>query len=62
MRRYFLLTIAIVAAGLAGCAAGQSQQRVQFFKAYGPRQLEQGYPSLQIITVSQNDDKPPSRK
>ena len=62
MRRYLPLTIGIIAsAWLAGCA-GQSEQHVQFFKPYGPRQVEQGYPGVQIITVSQNEGTPPSKK
>ena len=62
MRIYVQLTIAIIAAAtLAGCA-GQSEQRVQFFKAYGPRQVEQAYPGVQFITVSQKDETPMWRK
>ena len=60
MRRRFLITI-IASAGLAGCA-GQSAHHVQFFKAYGPRQVEQRYQDVQIITVSQNDETSLSRK
>lgn len=56
MNRYLLAMLAVTAAaGLAGCA-GQSD--VQFFKAYGPGQVEQRYMGLNVIAVSQTDRTP----
>ncbi len=58
MNRYLLAMIAVIAAaGLAGCA-GNSEQHVQFFKAYGPGQVEQRYLGMNIIAVSQTDRAP----
>lgn len=55
MNRYLLAMIVVIAAaGLAGCA-GHSEQHVQFFKAYGPGQVEQRYLGMHIIAVSQTD-------
>jgi hypothetical protein len=51
----------ISAAGLAGCA-GQSDQLIQFFKPYGPGQVEQRYVGMHIFTVSQTDQTPPVQK
>ncbi len=59
---YLLAMIAVIAAaGLTGCA-GQSAQHVQFFKAYGPGQVEQRYMGMNIIAVSRTDQAPPSSK
>ena len=55
MNRYLLAMIAV--AGLAGCA-GHSEQHVQFFKAYGPGQVEQRYLGMNIMSVSQTDRAP----
>jgi len=58
MNRYLPVMIALIAAaGLAGCA-GQSEQHVQFFKAYGAGQVEPRYLGLNIIAVSQTDQMP----
>ena len=55
MNRYLVPMIAaIAAAGLAGCA-GTSEHHVQFFKAYGPGQVEQRYLGLHLVTVSQTE-------
>ena len=59
-RRYLSpMIVMIVAAGLAGCAS-QSEQHIQFFKAYGPGQVEARYLGMHILTVSQTDQMPPS--
>jgi hypothetical protein len=55
------MIVLTVAAGLAGCA-GQSEQHVQFLKAYGPGQVEPRYLGMHIITVSQTDETPPASK
>lgn len=55
MNRYLVpMVAAIAAAALAGCA-GTSEQQVQFFKAYGPGQVEQRYLGLHLFTVSQTE-------
>ena len=62
MRKYLLAMIAVIsAAGLAGCA-GQSDQLIQFFKPYGPGQVEQRYVGMHIFTVSETDQTPPVQK
>ena len=62
MKKYLLPIIAVIsAAALAGCA-GQADQHIQFFKAYGPGQVEQRYVGMHIITVSQTDQTPPVPK
>ncbi|MGH7409604.1 MAG: hypothetical protein ACREJ6_00870 [Candidatus Methylomirabilis sp.] len=62
MMKYLLPIIAVIlAAGLAGCA-GQSDQHIQFFKAYGPGQAEQRHLGMHIISVSQTDQTPPVPK
>ena len=62
MRKYLLPIIGVIsAAGLAGCA-GQSDQLIQFFKPYGPGQVEQRYVGMRIFTVSQTDQTPPVQK
>ena len=53
------MIVMVVAAALAGCA-GQSEQHVQFFKAYGPGQVEPRYLGMNIIAVSQTEQAPPS--
>ena len=60
LKRYLVPMIAmVVAAGLAGCA-GQSEQRVQFFKAYGFGQVEPRHLGMNIIAVSQTEQEPPA--
>ena len=53
------MIVMVVPVGLAGCA-GQSEQRVQFFKAYGAGQVEPRYLGMNIISVSQAEQKPPA--
>lgn len=52
------MIVMVVAAGLAGCA-GQSEQHVQFFKAFGAEQVEPRYLGVNIIAVSQTEQAPP---
>lgn len=60
MKRYLLpMIVMVVAAGLAGCA-GQSEQHVQFFKAYEAGQVEPRYLGVNIIAVSQTEQSAPS--
>jgi hypothetical protein len=58
LNRYLLAMIVVIAAaGLAGCA-GHAERHVQFFKAYGPGQVEQRYLGMNILTVSETDRAP----
>src|SRR5262249_23615187 len=62
LRRPILpMIVMTVAAGLAG-RVGQSEQHVQFLKAYGLGQVESRHLGMHIITVSQTDETPPGSK